>query len=58
VDGDPPLLQVHIRALQQANFRRAQAMAVGQEEEGFIALVLDDRKETFQLLLREELHFA
>jgi hypothetical protein len=29
---------------------------IGQEEEGLVALVLDHRKQAFEVLLREELH--
>jgi hypothetical protein len=55
VDGDPPLLQVHVGALQQPDLRGAQPVAVGQQEEGLIVLVLNDGQEAREFLWREKL---
>lgn len=54
MDGDPALLEVHVALLQQADFGCAEAVAVGKEEEGPVALVLNHGKQPLHLLLGEK----
>ncbi|HZC00478.1 MAG TPA: hypothetical protein VE844_03675 [Gammaproteobacteria bacterium] len=55
VDGDPPLLQVDIGTLQQSDFGRTQPVAIRQQKERLVALVLNHGKQALEFLLGQEL---
>lgn len=46
--------EIEVGTLQEADFRGAEAVVVGKEDDRAVALVFDDGKEALELVLREE----